>query len=86
MSWGWDLKEVEGILETNGITDPEERKARTGEIFGILKSSLYEALVSAPDILFIVSAGNADNDVEFDEMVPMIFDYQLHCILPLALR
>ncbi len=74
MSWSWSLKEVEGILEANGITDPEERKARTSEIFGILKDSLHEALASAPDILFFVSAGNSDSDVEFDEMIPMSFD------------
>lgn len=74
MSWGWSLKEVEGVLEANGITDPDERKERTSEIFGILKDSLYEAIASAPDILFFVSAGNSDSDVEFDEMIPMSFD------------
>ena len=74
MSWTWTLKEVEGILESNGITDPEERKARTNEIFGILRDSLYEAIDSAPDILFFVAAGNSDSDVEFDEMIPSSFD------------
>jgi subtilisin family serine protease len=74
MSWGWTLKEVEGILEANGVTDPQERKARTAEIFGILKQSLYDALASAPEILFITAAGNSDNDVEFDEVIPSNFD------------
>ena len=74
MSWGWTLKEVEGVLEANGVTDPEERAAKTREIFGILKKSLYDALASAPEILFITAAGNDDNDVEFDEVIPSNFD------------
>jgi subtilisin family serine protease len=74
MSWTWSLKEVEGILEANGITDPEERKLLANEIFGILKDSLHEAIASAPDILFFVAAGNSDSDVEFDEMIPSSFD------------
>lgn len=74
MSWSWSLKEVEGILEANGITDPGERKARTNEIFGILRDSLHEAIASAPDIIFFVAAGNSDSDVEFDEMIPSSFD------------
>ncbi len=74
MSWGWTLKEVEGVLEANGVTDPEERAAKTREIFGILKTSLRDALASAPEILFITAAGNSDNDVEFDEVIPSNFD------------
>lgn len=74
MSWGWTLKEVEGVLESNGVTDPEERAARTREIFGILKTGLHDALASAPEILFIAAAGNEDNDVKFDEVIPPSFD------------
>jgi subtilisin family serine protease len=74
MSWGWTLKEVEGVLEANGVTDPEERAAKTREIFGILKQSLYDALASAPEILFITAAGNDDSDVDFDEVIPSNFE------------
>ncbi len=74
MSWGWSLKEVEGVLESNGVTDPDERKARTAEIFGILKEGLYDALASAPEILFISAAGNSDSDVQFDEIIPSNFE------------
>jgi subtilisin family serine protease len=74
MSWGWTLKEVEGVLESNGVTDPEERAAKTREIFGILKTGLHDALASAPEILFITAAGNDDNDVQFDEVIPSNFD------------
>ncbi|MBP1604427.1 MAG: apr [Acidobacteria bacterium] len=73
MSWGWSLKEVEGVLESNGVTDPEERAVKTRAIFGILKKGLYDALASAPEILFITAAGNDDNDVEFDEVIPSNF-------------
>ncbi len=73
MSWGWTLKEVEGVLESNGVTDPEERAVKTREIFGILKKGLHDALASAPEILFITAAGNDDNDVEFDEVIPSNF-------------
>jgi hypothetical protein len=73
MSWGWTLKEVEGILESNGVTDPDERAARTRDLFDILKNGLYNTLASAPEILFITSAGNEDNDVEFDEVMPSSF-------------
>ncbi len=73
MSWGWTLKEVEGILEANGVTDPDERAAKTRELFDILKNGLHDALASAPEILFITSAGNDDNDVNFDEVMPSSF-------------
>lgn len=73
MSWGWTLKEVEGILEANGVTNPDERAAKTRELFDILKNGLRDAIASAPAILFITSAGNEDNDVEFDEVMPSSF-------------
>jgi subtilisin family serine protease len=74
MSWGWTLKEVEGVLESNGVTDPEERAALTRELFGILRKGLHDALASAPEILFVAAAGNDDNDVNFDEMIPASFE------------
>lgn len=73
MSWGGSLKDVEDALEKNGVGDAEERKKEAREIFDIGKDGLYQALQGAPDILFIVSAGNSDNDVKFDEMVPSSF-------------
>jgi subtilisin family serine protease len=75
MSWGWTLKEVEGILEANGVGETaEERTEMTREIFGILEQGLYDAIASAPEILFITAAGNDDNNVEFDEVIPSNFD------------
>jgi subtilisin family serine protease len=75
MSWGWTLKEIEGMLEANGIgKDAEERSKLTRKIFDIYKDGLYNAIKSAPEILFITSAGNSDNDVTFDEVIPSLFD------------
>jgi len=75
MSWGGDLKGVESALEANGVGEtPEERAKLAREIFDISKNGLYEAIKSAPEILFITSAGNSDNDVAFDEVIPSSFD------------
>jgi len=75
MSWGGDLKGVESALEANGVGEtPEERAKLAREIFDISKNGLYEAIKSAPEILFITSAGNSDNDVAFDEVKPSSFD------------
>jgi hypothetical protein len=75
MSWGFYLKEIEHTLEVNGIGETaEERGTMAREMFNVIRTDLYEAMKSAPEILFVVAAGNEDNDVEFDEGVPASFD------------
>ena len=75
MSWGWSFKEIEGMLEANGIGETAEiRGDKARVIFDIYKEGLYEAIKSAPEILFITAAGNSDNDVAFDEVIPSSFD------------
>jgi subtilisin family serine protease len=74
MSWGGSLKDVEDALEQNGVADATERKKEAREIFDIGKDGLYNALKSAPDILFVIAAGNSDNDVNFDEVIPSSFN------------
>jgi hypothetical protein len=75
MSWGWSFDEIESSLEANGIgASAEERKAMTEEIFGTLDKGLHDAIASAPDILFVVAAGNEDNDVGFDRFIPASYD------------
>ena len=54
--------------------DAEERSKLTREIFDIYKNGLYNAIKSAPEILFITAAGNSDNDVTFDEVIPSMFN------------
>jgi subtilisin family serine protease len=75
MSWGNSLASVESALEANnwGKT-PEERKAKAREIFEITRVALFNAIKNAPDILFVTSAGNSNNDVKFEEFYPSSFD------------
>jgi len=73
MSWGGSLKDVEDALEKNGVGDAAERKKEAREIFDIGKDGLFKALESAPDILFVIAAGNSDSDVNFDEFIPSSF-------------
>jgi hypothetical protein len=74
MSWGGSLQDVDDALEKNGVGDATERKKEAREIFDIGKVGLYNAMKSAPDILFVTAAGNSDNDVNFDEVIPSSFD------------
>lgn len=71
MSWGGSLRSVEEALEANNAGGtPEARKALAREIFEITNKALFAAIQNAPDILFITSAGNADNNVVFEEFYP----------------
>jgi subtilisin family serine protease len=80
MSWGWTFDEIEASLEANGIgASAEERKNMTEEIFGTLDKGLRDAIASAPEILFVIAAGNDDSDVEFNRVIPS--QYELDNIL-----
>ena len=75
MSWGWTFKEIEGGLEANGVgRDAEERAALAREMIAILGDGLKRAMTGSPEILFVTAAGNDDNDVEFDVVIPSSFD------------
>lgn len=75
MSWGEERKTIEQALEKNGVgATVEERAQMTREMFKIMRDGLYNALQSAPDILFVCAAGNSDNDVEFDDVIPSSFN------------
>jgi subtilisin family serine protease len=75
MSWGGSLRSIEDALEANnwGAT-PEERKAQARKLYEISKAGLFGALKNAPEILFVISAGNSNNDVKFEEYYPSSFD------------
>ena len=71
MSWGWSLKEIESGLEANGIGDSAEQRGKlAGRILGYLREALHDAIKRTPEILYISAAGNSDNDVAFDEVIP----------------
>jgi len=75
MSWGGDLRSIEIALEQhNSGGSPEERKMLAREIYKIVAEALYEAIRKAPEILFITSAGNSNNDVSFEEFYPSSFE------------
>ncbi len=74
MSWGGTPQDYENALEKNGVgKDAAERKAMARKLYQIDRDGLYNALKSAPDILFIVAAGNADANSSFDESMPAAF-------------
>jgi len=71
MSWGGDLKSVEGELELCGIgkTTQERQKLARG-YFDTSRNALTKAFASAPGILFVTAAGNANTDSTFNETLP----------------
>lgn len=76
MSWGGSLRGIENALEAhNAGGTPEERRALARKIYDIGDSAFRKAIQDAPEILFITSAGNSDNDVTFDEFYPSSYDY-----------
>ena len=76
MSWGGSLRGIETALEAhNEGGTPEARTALAREIYNIGNDSFRRAIQSSPEILFITSAGNSDNDVNFDEFYPSSYDY-----------
>jgi subtilisin family serine protease len=74
MSWGGGPQDDEVALEKNGMgKDAADRKAMANKLFAIERDGLYEAIKSAPEILFICAAGNADSNSGFNEMIPSSF-------------
>ena len=74
MSWGGTPRDDETALEKNGMgKDAADRKAIAAHLFAIERKGLYDAMKSAPDILFICAAGNADSNSSFEEMIPSSF-------------
>ena len=74
MSWGGTPQDVETALEKNGVgKDAQERKAIARKLFDEDRNGLYAAIKSAPDIVFICAAGNADANSGFDESIPAAF-------------
>jgi Subtilase family len=74
MSWGGSVKDYEDAFEANGAGGTaEERKKLARQFFEVNKTGLLEALKSAPGILFVVAAGNSNDNVSFDEFIPSSF-------------
>jgi subtilisin family serine protease len=74
MSWGGELASLEAALEQHGIGETAEaRKVLARRMWDISYQALFEALRDAPEVLFVIAAGNSDNDVQFDEVYPSSF-------------
>jgi uncharacterized protein (DUF885 family) len=71
MSWGFGPLGIERILEMTGMGDSaEERRAMAREIYDNGRQALTEYFSSAPNVLFIAAAMNADSDNRFMEQIP----------------
>ena len=71
MSWGGSVRGYETGLELCAIgSGSEARKAMARKFFEIEKNALTAAFAGAPDILFVTSAGNANQDSSFAEAIP----------------
>lgn len=71
MSWGGTVKDVESDLEVCGIgKTPEERQALARQYFDTGRNALERAFASAPGMLFVTAAGNANTDSTFEEAIP----------------
>jgi subtilisin family serine protease len=71
MSWGWTQKDLESELEANGIGENSEERAKlANEIFNIQYEGISYAIKNSPEILFVIAAGNSNNDVDFVKDLP----------------
>jgi Subtilase family len=74
MSWGGGPRDDEVALEKNGMgKDAADRKAIAAKLFAIERAGLYNAIKTAPDILFVCAAGNSNSNSTFDEDIPSSF-------------
>jgi hypothetical protein len=75
MSWGGNQAGYEYALEANGVGDSPEHRAEIARIlFGLSYDALVEGMASAPEILFVPAAGNSDEDVDFNKVIPSSID------------
>jgi hypothetical protein len=75
MSWTGTLRSRESNLEVNAIgADAEERAKLAREMFDVERNALFDAMKNAPEILFVTSAGNENDDVAFEDHYPNAFD------------
>jgi subtilisin family serine protease len=74
MSWGYALyDDFERPMQAAGVPEPQ-RSIEAKKQFEVVRAGLLAAMRSAPDILFVCSAGNSDDDNAFNGAVPSSFD------------
>src|SRR5581483_6403672 len=71
MSWGESVRDFEHQMEQCGTgRNTDERKTLARQIYDIEKAGMEKAFRSAPDMLFVAAAGNANSDSTFNEFIP----------------
>ncbi len=77
MSWSMDIRiDILPALRKNGVgKDEEERFEIAKKMFEVHEKSFYKAMEATPDILFVTSAGNSNNDVDFAGSIPSSFNF-----------
>lgn len=71
MSWSMSRKDfAENFEKFEPKMDAAERKRRADASYMIVRNALETAIRSAPEILFVCSAGNTDSDTVFNETIP----------------
>lgn len=77
MSWRYNKMPIFQSLKINGIgEDDGERLKLAAKYFEIEKQALFDAIKSAPGILFVAAAGNEGQDVNREDYIPASFDLQ----------
>ena len=75
MSWRYTAASIEASLTVNNVgKDAQERKKLARQMFEVEKQALFDAIKSAPGILFVCGSGNEDNDADFSEYIPASFN------------
>jgi subtilisin family serine protease len=75
MSWGISAQEIEDDMEASGTGGTvDERHATASRYFTMLNASFMEAIKGAPNVLFVASAGNSNDDARFNQEIPAAFD------------
>ncbi|HVF96510.1 MAG TPA: S8 family serine peptidase, partial [Flavisolibacter sp.] len=70
-SWSMTRNGVEENLEKDHPKmNARDRKILAERIFNSIKNALAESIGSAPEILFVVSAGNVNSDAGFNNAIP----------------
>src|SRR5581483_1453988 len=71
MSWGESVRDFEHQMEQCGTgRNTDERKTLARQLYDIEKAGMEKAFRSAPDMLFVAAAGNANSDSTFNEFIP----------------
>mgnify|MGYP002780736613 FL=1 len=71
LSWGLTARDIEDLLTAHHIeADAQTRKRRAQAIFDTLFDGYSALIADAPEILFVIAAGNANQDMDFVRDLP----------------